>query len=106
MTGRRRDPVDDRGTVAAAELPAPRRDTGRDHPIRTTCEGGGSPPLPVLARVQHVFCGPAPGDVWPMLRRELGTGTVARGDLVLLRIGRGAEETWTELAVEDLDREY
>jgi hypothetical protein len=64
-----------------------------------TCEGAGSPPLPVLARVQHVFCGPVPATVWPLLRAELRAGTVTAGDLVLLRIGWGPAEQWTELAV-------
>jgi hypothetical protein len=66
-------------------------------PIRVTCSGTGPPPLPVLARVSHVFAGREPADVWPALRRELAAGTVAPGDLVLLRIGRGAAEEWTEL---------
>lgn len=95
--------MDDRGTVAAPEVPAPRGNSDSD-PVRVTCEGAGSPPLPVLARVQHVFCGPVPGAVWPMLRRELRAGTVTAGELVLLRVGRGAGERWTELAVSD--REY
>jgi hypothetical protein len=86
--------MDDRGVLCPA-VPAPRR----ADPVRVTCEGAGQPPLPVLARVQHVFCGAAAGAVWPMLRRELGAGTVAAGELVLLRIGRGAGETWTELVV-------
>jgi hypothetical protein len=89
--------MDDSGTLA---VPSQRhhRDTV---PVRVTCEGAGSPPLPVLARVQHVFCGPAATDVWPMLRRELRAGTVTAGDLVLLRVGRGAGETWRELVVAD-----
>lgn len=97
--------MDDRRTLAAPAVPAPRHhhDT---HPVHVTCEGAGSPPLPVLARVQHVFCGPVAADVWPMLRRELRTGTVGAGDLVLLRVGRGSRETWTELAVGGPDREY
>jgi hypothetical protein len=73
----------------------------RDAPdaVRATCGGTGAPPFPVLARVTHVFCGPVPEDVWQMVRRELAAGTVAPGDLVLLRVGRGAGEEWTELAV-------
>lgn len=73
----------------------------RDAPdaVRATCGGTGSPPFPVLARVSHVFCGRAPGDVWAIVRRELAAGTVAPGDLVLLRVGRGPGEEWTELAV-------
>lgn len=95
--------MDDRRTVAVPEVPAQRhhRDTVS---VQVTCEGAGSPPLPVLARVQHVFCGPVAADVWPMLRRELRAGTVAAGDLVLLRVGRADEETWRELVV--ADREY
>ncbi|MGB3443278.1 MAG: hypothetical protein WBA97_31470 [Actinophytocola sp.] len=53
--------------------------------------------MQVLARVQHVFCGPVAVEVWPMLRRELRAGSVMPGDLVLLRVGRGTKETWTEL---------
>jgi len=34
-----------------------------------------------------------------MLRRELRAGTVTAGELVLLRVGRGTAETWTELLV-------
>lgn len=90
--------MDDRRTIA---VPAQRRHAD---PVQMTCEGAGSPPLLVLARVQHVFCGPAPAAVWPMLRRELRAGTVSEGDLVLLRIGRGAAEKWTELAVAGTDR--
>lgn len=63
-----------------------------------TCSGTGPPPLPVLARVSHVFAGREPADVWPVLRRALAAGTVAPGDLVLLRVGGGAAETWTEVA--------
>lgn len=97
--------MDDSGTLAVPAVPTPRRH--RDAvPVRVTCEGAGSPPLPVLARVQHVFCGAVASDVWPMLWRELRTGTVAAGDLVLLRVGRGAEESWRELAVADPDPEY
>jgi hypothetical protein len=59
----------------------------------------------VLARVQHVFCGPLAGEVWPMLRRELRAGSVLAGELVLLRVGRGTEELWTELSVVGPDRE-
>ena len=87
--------MDDRGTLAAPPAPA-HRGTG---PVQLTCRGAGSPPLTVLARVQHVFCDAAAGAVWPVLRRELRAGVVAAGDLVLLRIGRGPEETWLELAV-------
>ena len=90
--------MDDWGTLCTQAVPAPRRDTDAD-PVQVTCEGGGPPPLPVLARVQHVFCGAAAGAVWPMLRRELRAGTVAEGELVLLRVGRGAAELWTELLV-------
>lgn len=90
--------ADDRGTVLRPGVPAPRRHRDTD-PVQMTCHGAGSPPLPVLARVQHVFCGAAEGAVWPMLRRELRAGTVTAGDLVLLRIGRGTAERWTELAV-------
>ncbi len=90
--------MDDRGVLCPAAVPAPRTHGDAD-PVRVTCEGAGQPPLPVLARVQHVFCGAAAGAVWPMLRRELGAGTVAAGELVLLRIGRGTGETWTELVI-------
>ena len=90
--------MDDRGVLCTPAVPAPRQDADAD-PVRVTCEGAGQPPLPVLARVQHVFCGSAAGTVWPVLRRELGAGTVAAGELVLLRIGRGAGETWTELEI-------
>lgn len=92
--------MDDRRSLAAPAVPAPRRHPGADS-VRLTCQGSGSPPLLVLARVQHVFCGPATGEVWPMLRRELRTGSVAPGDLVLLRVGRGTEEKWTELVAMD-----
>lgn len=68
-------------------------------PIRVTCSGTGSPPLPVLARVSHVFCGRSHADVWELVRREAAAGTAATGDLVLLRVGRGAGEEWTELSV-------
>ncbi|MFI7673357.1 hypothetical protein [Actinophytocola sp. NPDC049390] len=89
--------MNDRGVLGWAAVPAPRR--GDTEPVRVTCEGVGQPPLPVLARVQHVFCGPVAGVVWPMLRGELRAGSVAAGELVLLRIGRGTAETWTELVV-------
>jgi hypothetical protein len=90
--------MDDHSTVAAPRVPAQRRH--RDTvSVQVTCEGAGSPPLPVLARVQHVFCGPVAAEVWPMLRRELRAGSITAGDLVLLRIGRGPEETWRELSV-------
>lgn len=95
--------MDDWGVLCAHAVPAPRRDTDAD-PVQVTCEGGGPPPLPVLARVQHVFCGAAAGSVWPMLRRELRAGTVTSGELVLLRVGRGAAELWTELLVQDRAR--
>ena len=90
--------MDDWGVLCAHAVPAPRRATDTN-PVQVTCEGAGPPPLPVLARVQHVFCGSAAGAVWPTLRRELRAGTVAAGELVLLRVGRGAAETWTELRV-------
>jgi len=90
--------MDDRRTLAAPVVPAPRRHSDAGS-VRVTCDGDGSPPLPVLARVQHVFCGRFAGDVWPMLHRELRAGTVAAGDLVLLRVGRADAERWTELAV-------
>ena len=92
--------MEDRGVLCPPAVPAPRQDADTD-PVRVTCEGAGQPPLSVLARVQHVFCGPVAGAVWPLLRRELGAGTVSAGELVLLRIGRGAAETWTELVVAD-----
>lgn len=95
--------MDDRGVLCRAAVPAPRQ--GDADPVRVTCEGAGQPPLPVLTRVQHVFCGSVAGAVWPMLRRELRSGTVVRGELVLLRIGRGACERWTELVVDE-DRRY
>ncbi len=69
-------------------------------PIQVTCSGTGSPPLPVLARVSHVFCGRDHTDVWDMVRRELAAGAAVSGDLMLLRIGRGADEEWTELSVD------
>jgi hypothetical protein len=90
--------MDDRGVLCTTAVPAPRREAGAD-PVRVTCEGAGQPPLSVLARVQHVFCGAVAGAVWPLLRGELLAGTVAVGELVLLRVGRGADETWTELVV-------
>lgn len=93
--------MDDRRALAAPVVPAPRHHT---EAVRVTCRGAGSPPLLVLARVQHVFCGPLAGEVWPMLRRELRAGAVAAGDLVLLRVGRGTEELWTELSVVDQAR--
>jgi hypothetical protein len=77
-------------------VPAPR---DASDAVRTTCTGTGSPPFPVLARVSHVFCGPVPEDVWRTVRRELAAGTVAPGDLVLLRVGLGPAEQWTELSV-------
>jgi len=86
--------------LASVEVPAPRADRAVDPgPLRVTATGNGSPPLPVLARVAHVFCGPTPAEVWPMVRREVTTGSVTSGDLVLLRVGRGTAEEWTELAV-------
>ncbi len=97
--------MDDPSSLAVPVVPTQRHH--RDAiPVRVTCAGTGSPPLPVLARVQHVFCGPVAPDVWPMLWRELRSGTVTAGDLVLLRIGRGPEETWRELAVADPDGEF
>jgi hypothetical protein len=90
--------MDDRGVLCTQAVPAPRQGTHAD-PVRVTCEGAGQPPLSVLARVQHVFSGPVAGAVWPLLRRELGAGSVSAGELVLLRIGRGTAETWTELVV-------
>jgi hypothetical protein len=89
--------MDDRGTVSV-ELPAPRAHLDAD-PVHVISTGVGPPPLPVLARVSHVFCGRAGRDVWPMLHRELRAGAVVTGDLVLLRVGRGAAEQWTELTV-------
>jgi hypothetical protein len=80
-------------------VPAPRHHHDSD-PIRVTCHGTGSPPLSVLARVSHVFCGRVPAEVWPMLTRELERGSVSAGDLVLLRVGPGAAELWTELTVD------
>jgi hypothetical protein len=90
--------MDDSTAVAAVEVPAPRagRDLAR---VRVTGSGTGSPPLPVLARVSHVFCGRTSEVVWPVLHREVRGGVVAPGDLVLLRVGRGSTEEWTELAV-------
>jgi hypothetical protein len=85
------------GTLAPVGVPAPRTDPGA--PLRVTATGSGSPPLPVLARVAHVFCGPTPAEVWPMVRREVTAGSVTVGDLVLLRVGRGMAEEWTELAI-------
>jgi hypothetical protein len=90
--------MDDRGTVSSVDVPAPRDHRDAD-PVHVIATGVGSPPLPVLARVSHVFCGRAGRDVWPMLHRELRAGTVVAGDLVLLRIGRGAAEQWSELTV-------
>ena len=90
--------MDDRGILAPPGIPAQRHHSDT-MAVRVTCEGEGSPPLPVLARVQHVFCGPVAAEVWPMLRRELRAGTVAAGDLVLLRVGRGDGERWRELSV-------
>jgi len=80
--------VDEWGTVETAS-----------DSIRVTCSGTGSPPFAVLTRVAHVFCAQESGGVWQMVRRELAEGTVATGDLVLLRVGLGAAEEWTELAV-------
>lgn len=104
--------MDDRGAVSSVAVPAPRGHRDAD-PTSVLSTGLGSPPLPVLARVSHVFCGRVGRDVWPMLYRELRAGTVASGDLVLLRIGRGVAEQWTELTVGDAtdaadapDREY
>ena len=77
-------------------MSAPRQ----EDPIRVTCSGTGSPPLPVLTRVSHVFTGQDPADVWLVLRRELAAGTVVPGDLVLLRVGAGTAEEWTELAAD------
>jgi hypothetical protein len=97
--------MDDRGSVSSVSVPAPRGHLDTD-PVRVISTGLGSPPLAVLARVSHVFCGRAGRDVWPMLHRELRAGTVVTGDLVLLRIGRGAAEQWSELTVGDVtDRE-
>ena len=96
--------MDDRGVLCTPAVPAPRPGADVD-PVRVTCEGAGQPPLSVLARVQHVFCGSAAGAVWPVLRRELGAGTVSAGELVLLRIGWGTAETWTELVIAE-NREY
>jgi hypothetical protein len=104
--------VDDHSSCVVSAVPAPRHHAGHGaDPVRVTCQGTGSPPLRVLARVAHVFCGRVAAEVWPMLRRELGTGSVAAGDLVLVRIGPGAAEEWTELAVDPgtgdpADREY
>jgi hypothetical protein len=67
--------------------------------IRVTSSGTGSPPFAVLTRVAHVFCAQETGGVWQMVRRQLAEGTVAAGDLVLLRVGGGAAEEWTEVAV-------
>jgi hypothetical protein len=67
--------------------------------VRVTSCGTGSPPFAVLTRVAHVFCGPESGNVWDRVRRELADGTVATGDLVLLRVGGGAAEEWTEVSV-------
>jgi hypothetical protein len=84
--------MDDRGPAAATRCPeAPA--------LRVTCRGVGAPPFSVLARVSHVFCGRDGGDVWEMVERELRAGAVAATDLVLLRVGRGAAEEWTELSV-------
>jgi hypothetical protein len=95
--------MDERAVVCATAVPAPRRsDTD---PVQVTCEGAGQPPLPVLARVQHVFSGAVAATVWPVLRRELRSGAVTSGELVLLRVGRGERERWTELVVTG-DREY
>jgi hypothetical protein len=80
--------VDDCGTVGLST-----------DSVRVTCAGTGSPPFAVLARVAHVFCGQGPGGVWAMVRRELADGRLSAGDLVLLRVGVGAAEEWTELVV-------
>jgi len=79
--------VDECGTVETTDA------------VRVTCCGTGSPPFAVLTRVAHVFCAQESGGVWQMVRRELAEGTVATGDLVLLRVGLGPAEEWTELAV-------
>ena len=92
--------MDGSWTLAAVEVPAPRAG-GVPAPVRVTGSGTGSPPLRVLARVSHVFCGRTADSVWPMLHREVRAGTVAPGDLVLLRVGRGVTEEWTELTVTD-----
>lgn len=67
--------------------------------VRVTCCGTGSPPFAVLTRVAHVFVGQESGNVWDRVRRELADGTVTTGDLVLLRVGGGAAEEWTEVSV-------
>lgn len=86
--------MDDSGTLRAVEVPAPRQHVDAD-PIHVTCTGVGSPPITVLARVTHVFCADTAADA----RALMHSGAMAPGDLVLLRVGRGAEEEWTELRV-------
>jgi hypothetical protein len=85
--------VDDSRTLDAVEVPVPRRHAAPA--VHVTCDGVGSPPFAVLARVTHVFCADTTGEVWSALR----AGGLAAGDLVLLRVGHGEAEEWTELRV-------
>lgn len=86
--------MDDSRTIRAIAVPAPRKHVDAD-PIQVTCAGVGSPPITVLARVTHVFCADTAADAWASVR----SGVVSPGDLVLLRVARGAAEEWTELLV-------
>jgi len=98
-------PVPDHGdaVVLLVDLPAAvALRVGRGAgPARVTSSGAGAPPVSVLARVAHVFSGPGACDAWLTLHRGVCGGAVRAGDLVLLRIGRGAAEVWVELAVDD-----
>jgi hypothetical protein len=80
------------GVVSA--VPTQRRHDDAD-PVQVTCGGVGPPPFAVLARVTHVFCGDTAVEAWSALR----ACDVAQGDLVLLRVGQGAAEEWTELRI-------
>ncbi len=86
--------MDESRILDAVAVPTPRRHGDAD-PIQVTCGGVGSPPFAVLARVTHVFCADTAGEVWSALL----AGALAPGDLVLLRVGHGAAEEWTELRV-------
>lgn len=72
-----------------------------DHrdPVQVTCQGDGAPPLPVLARVTRVFSGDTESAVLAQLRDAVAAGAVPADELVLLRAGRGSDESWTELRV-------
>lgn len=81
-------------------------------PLQVTCRGDGAPPLPVLARVTRVFSGDTQAAVFGQLRDAVRAGGVPEDELVLLRAGRGQDESWTELRMlaadraEVTDREY